>query len=91
MTDEAKREATAAFANRPDVLRTCLADNDLDTPMRWAFQHGFDAGAADAKSALLRLANAADNIGMAYFDTDTEPPVVMELREATAAAREILK
>lgn len=42
------------------------------------------------REALLRLANAADHVGVKFFDTDTMEPEVEELQEATMAARAAL-
>lgn len=40
--------------------------------------------------ALLTLANACDDVGVKYFDTDTMSPQVAEMNRATVAARSIL-
>ena len=46
-----------------------------------------EAAAGAMLEALTKLANAADNVGCAYFDTDDMPEVVTEMQEATLAAR----
>lgn len=43
------------------------------------------------REALLRLANAADRVGMRHFDTDDNSPEVEEMSEATLNARAALK
>lgn len=40
--------------------------------------------------ALQKLADAADDVGVKFFDTDTMPPLVEVMREATTAARKAL-
>jgi hypothetical protein len=45
------------------------------------------AGADQLRAALLALAHAADDVGVAHFDSDDLPPAVQALQDATAAAR----
>lgn len=42
------------------------------------------------REALDRLANAADAVGVRFFDTDTMEPEVEEMQAATQAARALL-
>jgi hypothetical protein len=42
------------------------------------------------REVLLRLCNAADTVGVKYFDTDSMSPEVEELQSATQEARNIL-
>lgn len=42
------------------------------------------------RGALLNLANAADGVGVRFFDTDTMEPEVEVMQEATQAARAAL-
>lgn len=46
---------------------------------------------AAAESALLKLANAADVVGVEYFDTDTLEPPIQALHDATIAARAAIR
>ena len=39
---------------------------------------------------LQKLADAADDVGVRFFDTDTMDPLVEAMREATRAARKVL-
>lgn len=48
------------------------------------------ASHAALKAALERLANAADHVGVRFFDTDTMEPEVSEMQQATIAARRAL-
>jgi hypothetical protein len=41
--------------------------------------------------ALSCLCNAADDVGVRFFDTDTEEPEVTAMRLATESARAVLK
>jgi hypothetical protein len=41
----------------------------------------------ELRSVLLRLADAADDVGVHYFDTDTMSPEVEEMQKATLEAR----
>lgn len=43
------------------------------------------------RGALLNLANAADAVGVRFFDTDTMEPEVEAMQTATQAARAALK
>lgn len=43
------------------------------------------------RSASLALANASDNVGVKYFDTDSTEPPVEAMQSATLKLREILK
>jgi hypothetical protein len=43
------------------------------------------------EEALGALANAADNVGIAFFDSDDMPPEVDAMQSATQAARAVLK
>lgn len=43
-----------------------------------------------AREALRKLCNAADDVGVRFFDTDTEEPEVADLQSATLAARALL-
>lgn len=43
------------------------------------------------REALLRLANAADCVGVRFFDTDTMEPEVSEMQAATLSARALLE
>lgn len=45
---------------------------------------------AELVAALERLANAADAVGVQFFDTDTMAPEVEEMQAATLAARAAL-
>ena len=58
----------------------------------WAKQYGqslMDELAA-AREALLRLANATDDVGVEFFDGDDMPVEVEEMQCATLAARDLL-
>lgn len=47
--------------------------------------------AGKAEDALQALADAADELGVRYFDTDTMEPEVEAVQKATLAAREVLE
>lgn len=48
------------------------------------------AAAPQILEALQRLANAADDVGVRFFDTDTEEPEVTAMRLATEQARAVI-
>lgn len=41
--------------------------------------------------ALLKLANAADRVGIEFFDTDDMPESVQEMQTATLEARSVIQ
>jgi hypothetical protein len=43
------------------------------------------------RDALRKLADAADDVGVKFFDTDTMDPLVEKMQAATEAARRALK
>ena len=45
---------------------------------------------AELEAAADRLANAADAVGVQFFDTDTMSPEVEEMQEATLAVRALV-
>lgn len=45
---------------------------------------------ASLTQALANLANAADGVGVRFFDTDTMEPEVFEMQQATQAARAVI-
>ena len=45
---------------------------------------------AALREALQYLADAADDVGVKFFDTDTMDPLVERLQNATMAARKLL-
>lgn len=46
---------------------------------------------AKLRERLEALADAADVVGVKYFDTDTMPPEVEDMQRATQTARALLK
>lgn len=67
------------------------SDKDLDFALSELTQ-ALSAPPQDAglREALERLANAADEVGVEYFDTDTMDDTVSEMQSATIAARQAL-
>jgi hypothetical protein len=78
----------------------CYYPNDFNDEYRafsrespdgdWVAFEDYDALAAElaaCKELLLRLANAADAVGVEHFDTDTMSDEVREMQSATLAAR----
>lgn len=82
---------TVEDANAAGVFSGTLANGDTFGDGDDGDEGGFTeiVGCDDLLAALLRLANAADGVGVRFFDTDSMSAEVEEMQAATAAARTI--
>lgn len=87
---------------RMEVYRQCPRDGDPGTPClcenvaRAALsaidrRNDVPKAGEDLRAELLALANAADDVGVGFFDTDDLPPEVDAMQKATLAARAALE
>ena len=78
--DNAKRAPRIPGVRCPYPTVTLLA-SDVDALWRAVVE------ARAMLAALRRIANAADDVGVQFFDTDTMDPIVSAMQEATEFAR----
>lgn len=85
---------TTAPKQLPDAEQMALEPRGCPTPGACSVVYILaekNAEIARLRAALLRLADAADRVGILYFDTDDLRKVVIEMQASTQAARELLK
>lgn len=84
------RNDHGALAARVEVLTTelgAMADHLADLQLE---RDRFEGRVEALTATLLRLANAADDVGVRFFDTEWLEPEVLEMQNATEEARKAL-
>jgi hypothetical protein len=85
--DEAERMRRTRDAEITRLTREHQAERDAQTVITNGLLHEIER----LRAKLERLCNAADDVGMRHFDHDSIPASVVEMQQATLAAREALR